>query len=116
MSIENRPIFDKILTSSCSNILLYYSSLYRKCVEISRTKRASRLLLLCVRLDESGEVVQIHYSTRYRDTFCRQSLDNVEPLYRALRTFSGLIYDPQNLVEMKLKAGMNALTAVVCGR
>jgi len=62
----------------------------------------------CVRLDETGEVVQIHYSTRFRDSFCRQSLENVEPLYRALKTFSGLIYDPQNLVEMQLKAGINA--------
>jgi len=65
------------------------------------------LSLLCVRLDESGEVVQIHYNTRFRDTFCRQSLENVEPLYRALKTFSGLIYDPQNVVEMQLKAGAN---------
>ena len=59
----------------------------------------------CVRLDEAGEVVQIHYSTRFRDTFCRQSLENVEPLYRALKMFAGLIYDPQNLVEMQLKTG-----------
>lgn len=62
------------------------------------------------RLDESGEVVQIHYSTRYRDSFCRQSLEDVEPLYRALKTFSTLIYDPRNLVEMQLKAGMIVLT------
>jgi len=61
----------------------------------------------CVRLDENGDVVQIHYSTRFRDTFCRQSLENVEPLYRALKTFTGLIYDEQNLVEMHLEPGVN---------
>lgn len=59
-----------------------------------------------IKLDEAGEVVQIHYSTRFRDTFCRQSLEDVEPLYRALKTFAGLIYDPQNLVEMQLKTGV----------
>jgi len=53
-------------------------------------------------------VVQIHYSTRFRDTFCRQSLENVEPLYRALKTFSALIYDPRNLVEMQLKTGTDS--------
>ena len=53
-------------------------------------------------------MVQIHYSTRFRDTFCRQSLENVEPLYRALKTFSALIYDPQNLVEMQLKTGTDS--------
>ena len=62
--------------------------------------------------------MQIHYSTRFRDTFCRQSLEDVEPLYRALKTFAGLIYDPRNLVEMQLKAGANSLftlfTSSVC--
>ena len=62
----------------------------------------------CVRLDESGEVVQIHFSTRFRDSFCRQSLEDVEPLYQALRKFSTLLYDPQNLVEMQLKTGKNS--------
>ena len=63
----------------------------------------------CVRLDESGEVVQIHYSTRFRDTFCRQPLEDVEPLYQALRTFSALLYDEQNIVEMQLKTGANSV-------
>jgi len=61
----------------------------------------------CVRLDETGEVVQIHYSTRFRDSFCRQSLENVEPLYKALKTFSTLLYDPHNVVEIQLKTGTN---------
>lgn len=59
-----------------------------------------------IKLDDSGEVIQIHYSTRSRDTFSRLPLDEVEPLYRALKTFAGLLYDPQNLMELQLKTGV----------
>lgn len=56
-----------------------------------------------IKLDEAGDIVQINYSTRHRDTYSRQPPEEVEPLYRALKSFASLLYDQQNLVEIKLQ-------------
>jgi gamma-butyrobetaine dioxygenase len=59
-----------------------------------------------IKLDEAGEVIQIHYSTRSRDTFMHLSIDEVEPMYHALKQFASLLFDPNNVVEMQLKTGV----------
>jgi gamma-butyrobetaine dioxygenase len=55
-----------------------------------------------IKLDVHGDIVQIHYSTRHRDSFTRLSLDEVEPVYKALKSFSELLYDKENIVEIQL--------------
>lgn len=57
------------------------------------------------RLDEDGDVVQIYHSTRSRDSFLGMPIEGVDELYRALKTFTELIYDKAGLIEIKQKPG-----------
>jgi len=56
-----------------------------------------------IKLDEAGDIVQINYSTRHRDSFSRLAAEEVEPIYKALKSFASLLYEQQNLVEIKLQ-------------
>lgn len=54
-------------------------------------------------MDKKGKIEMIRYSTPQRDSHFSVDLDKVEPWYKALRTFIGLILE--ETVQLKLKPG-----------
>jgi len=61
---------------------------------------------VAVRVDEqTGEVVGINYSTHSRDSFMRLPLKDVELFYKALISFTRLLYHPDNIIIYKLRPG-----------
>ena len=65
--------------------------------------------LLRFRLNIGGEVERIIYNNPVRDTFLTVPVDKVQSLYKALRLFDSLLYDPANMVKFKLKPGIHYL-------
>ena len=61
------------------------------------------------RLNSSGEVERIIDNNPVRDTFLTVPVEKVQPLYKALRLFDSLLYDPSNMVKFKLKPGNDSI-------
>ncbi|XP_074649433.1 gamma-butyrobetaine dioxygenase-like [Tubulanus polymorphus] len=55
--------------------------------------------------DNEGNVKGVCYNNQVRDTFMNLPIEDVQPLYEALRKFDDIMYDPNNHVKHTLKAG-----------
>jgi len=53
----------------------------------------------------SGEMEQILYGQPSRDALQPWDVEEVEPMYRAIQKFYGMLYDPNNAYRIKLKPG-----------
>lgn len=58
-----------------------------------------------IEVDKNGAVVMITFSNHTRDSVLRLPLEKVRPFYEALRAFYDLLYDPKNIIQLKLKPG-----------
>ena len=59
------------------------------------------------RHDEKGKLECITFSNHGRDSYLNLPVEQIKPFYRALKTYNDLLYDPENVVQIKLKEGKN---------
>ena len=57
------------------------------------------------RFDSSGHLTRINFNNQVRDYHMSIPHAMVKPVYRSLKLFNDLCYDPRNMVEYKLNPG-----------
>jgi len=63
------------------------------------------LYLIIFRHSESGKITRIVYSNQQLSSRLPIELQDVKPLYSALKLFTNICYDPKNLMRFKLNEG-----------
>ena len=62
------------------------------------------------RLNKEGEVHRIVWNNMMRDSFVSKvPLDLVKPMYHAMKLYHDLMYDPKNMITIKLSPGKQGL-------
>ena len=64
--------------------------------------------------DHRGELYRVNWSHFGRDSHLDCDIDNVEELYKAMRTFDDIMNDPKNHIRLKMEPGKERLV-VTCG-
>ena len=57
------------------------------------------------RLDGDGNVDKITFSNHGRDSVLQVPLELVTPLYRAMKAYTDILYEPDNHINYKLADG-----------
>ena len=60
---------------------------------------------MCFRLNKAGEISQIDYSNHIRDTALNVPLEQVIPLFAAMKSWDERLYHEDNCITYKLKPG-----------
>ena len=63
------------------------------------------IAMLFLRLDDEGTIQSVNYNNQMRSQFLNLPLNEVQPLYNALKLFDDLCYDNEYLINLKLKPG-----------
>ena len=55
--------------------------------------------------DHRGELYRVNWSHFGRDSHLDCDIDNIEELYKAMRTFDDIMNDPKNHIRLKMQPG-----------